>query len=1098
MKNKFTIMENSILASARATYRLILLLIFLLFSTCVFAQQISVTLSADKTTWTVPCGVSSITVEAWGGGGGGGVRNNKNKGVGPGGGGGAYSRVTIPVKVGDAYTYSIGAGGIAGTDGTSELNNIKVFLDKWKPVKNGKETTFSINGVILTANGGIGALDNTTTNDPYNVGTPAKSVNFGAGGLASTNPLPGAAFVSYSGGKGGKGGNAPGKSGGGGGAGQYGGTGGDPTGSTGGSSTTPGGKGADGVSSNTKGSDGIAFGGGGSGGNKNDSTTRDGGKGGDGGIVVTYTIEPAIQPAASITSDKGNSLSCSVKDVILTANGGTTGFEVSNLWYQGNSCPTYAYINEFSGQLATDYTTVGKLIDGNQTLTATSRDPMIHMEEVLLQKGTVVVSKYKYLTIRYRVTTAPAGDHNFEIYFKKEGQSLSEDKVVRKSINTDGNWHVLNIDMSTHSYNLKNNWNNIDGDITGWRFDYSTVAGTVIDLDYIVLSDMPAIEASSSDRDDSKIKVSPTAETNNYKVIKISELDRCINRSTNCTNIAVERTNNKFKSAIGLWNDKLNWSRGVVPINDDCVIIPSDKNVEINIKDAVAKNVKVEAGGKLTIKKDNSLTVTDAIINESGVDNVIIESDGNLIQINEDANINTGSITAKRDLTLSTGRLQYNYMISPLEDQNLSTIYKSAGFSTASVLYHNETNNKFYNSSGAYIKGRGLAVKEPSSSFSLDTMEAVFRGKPVNGEFTYQLINSNNTNSNRGYNLIGNPYPSNMDLITFYNNNSADGHLSPTFYFWDNKANTQTSQMGDRYGGQAYAQFNATTPPGVGTGSKAAKGDDGAAGSKLPTKYVKVGQGFMAKVIGAPSKTVTFNNSIRKAESAEGFFGKGKQNEISFDRFWLNMISPSNIASNIAVVYFVEGNNAFTRDDSRAMGGSDALYSLVDDEKVSINGKASFTSDDVVKLGTTHFAPGNYSMVLDKREGVFDNGQNIYLKDKRSGIVTNLSDSNYVFQANAGENTDRVEIIFKPETVLVTDSKVKESVVVYRDGNNFIIQSPKIIQRVEVYDSSGKFITALKSNSKQNILDASSMTSGMYVLKITSDDLEVTTRKIVR
>ena len=48
-------------------------------------------------TFTVPAGVTSITVEAWGGGGRGGTRTSGHNVALAGGGGGAYSRSTLTV-----------------------------------------------------------------------------------------------------------------------------------------------------------------------------------------------------------------------------------------------------------------------------------------------------------------------------------------------------------------------------------------------------------------------------------------------------------------------------------------------------------------------------------------------------------------------------------------------------------------------------------------------------------------------------------------------------------------------------------------------------------------------------------------------------------------------------------------------------------------------------------------------------------------------------------------------------------------------------------------------------------------------------------------
>src|SRR5690606_2923348 len=60
-------------------------------------------------TFTVPEGVTSITVQTWGGGGRGGSRTSSSNGTG-GGGGGAFSQSTLTVTHGTTYVVYVGSG----------------------------------------------------------------------------------------------------------------------------------------------------------------------------------------------------------------------------------------------------------------------------------------------------------------------------------------------------------------------------------------------------------------------------------------------------------------------------------------------------------------------------------------------------------------------------------------------------------------------------------------------------------------------------------------------------------------------------------------------------------------------------------------------------------------------------------------------------------------------------------------------------------------------------------------------------------------------------------------------------------------------------
>src|SRR5690606_32165239 len=119
---------------------------------------------------------------------------------------------------------------------------------------------------------------------------------------------------------------------------------------------------------------------------------------------------------------------------------------------------------------------------------------------------------------------------------------------------------------------------------------------------------------------------------------------------------------------------------------------------------------EVSASSTLTVPANKTLAVRNRMINNGSGSNVILESDANLIQTENNV-LNVGEITAKRNLTFRNNeRKEYNYLISPVEGVNLKTgIYKTNAMDSVtspSVLYHSEAANYFSNSSGAYIKGR--------------------------------------------------------------------------------------------------------------------------------------------------------------------------------------------------------------------------------------------------------------------------------------------------------------------------------------------------------------------------------------------------------
>jgi hypothetical protein len=218
------------------------------------AQDTVETYTADGT-FTVPQGVTTITVEAWGAGGGGGTRTSD--GEAGGGGGGAYAKSVIPVVPEGSYPVVVGTGGNSGTNGGSS----------------------SFDGTTVVAAGGIRGTNNNSTG--------------GAGGSAGNST----GDVVYAGGNGADAGYTSNGwwntyySGGGGGAAGSTGNGKDASGQTGGAATDEnGGSGANGVTNSSDGKDGSQYGGGGSGARRNwEWNSRSGGSGADGFVRITYT-----------------------------------------------------------------------------------------------------------------------------------------------------------------------------------------------------------------------------------------------------------------------------------------------------------------------------------------------------------------------------------------------------------------------------------------------------------------------------------------------------------------------------------------------------------------------------------------------------------------------------------------------------------------------------------------------------------------------------------------------------------------------------------------------------------------------------------------
>ncbi|MCZ2396148.1 MAG: G8 domain-containing protein, partial [Chitinophagales bacterium] len=475
-----------------------------------------------------------------------------------------------------------------------------------------------------------------------------------------------------------------------------------------------------------------------------------------------------------------------------------------------------------------------------------------------------------------------------------------------------------------------------------------------------------------------------------------------------------------YNGASSVW-DGTNWSYGA-----PSELYPLKAVIESNYNTGTAGSFSacsctVNPNKLLTISPNTYVKVRDNIINNGSV---VVESDGNLIQEKDAGTYSgTGVFTAQRNVTalhnVST-KMDYVFWSSPVASQNLQTF--SPGTPANYIQQYNEATDYFTPASGSFSKGKGYAIRaEVSAAIPANTAgynkTYQFTGVPNNGIIPVAVTKNGN-----GYNLLGNPYPSNINYDALLAANPT--LLKKSVWFWTNKV-YQPNQQGSSYNQANYVVYNPET----------------GANSPGVTGVIKVGQGFIVEALKGGN--LNFQNSYGVGKdlrvTTSGVF---YQKNTDKNRFWLQLIAPSKMVNSQMVGYFEGATDGYDADfDAEAMVfTSDLFYSVLNDKRLLIQAKSSqFKVEDQIRLGANFFENGTYTIKLEQPEGIFINGQSVYLKDRQNGTITNLSESSYTFEANKGENTDRFEIIYRPETVLVTDSKVKDAVVVYRDRDHFVI-----------------------------------------------------------
>jgi hypothetical protein len=242
------------------------------------------------------------------------------------------------------------------------------------------------------------------------------------------------------------------------------------------------------------------------------------------------------------------------------------------------------------------------------------------------------------------------------------------------------------------------------------------------------------------------------------------------------------------------------------------------------------------------------------------------------------------------------------------------------------------------------------------------------------GPATGKLSFANATTTSKGFNMVGNPYASTIDLTALYNtNNNASTGIFPTIYLLNPDKNT----------GQGYVVYNAAT----GASSLPTKSKLTNAALVASSRYVVSGQGFIVQARSTSTK-LTFDETHKvPAQQRSGgnlLMGLPKQ-EYAQSNFFMKMEQDS-IVSDYCGIYF-SNNNSDGYDENDAIdldAASPKVYMssyTTDTRRTAINSMGDYTNGKNIKLYVNSVADGLYKLKIEEITNI-DTLYDIWLMDK--------------------------------------------------------------------------------------------------------------------
>ncbi|AXG72785.1 T9SS C-terminal target domain-containing protein [Flavobacterium arcticum] len=535
-----------------------------------------------------------------------------------------------------------------------------------------------------------------------------------------------------------------------------------------------------------------------------------------------------------------------------------------------------------------------------------------------------------------------------------------------------------------------------------------------------------------------------------------------------------------------VWNGDA-WTAGSAPAIIDAAIIEGAYNTAED-GTFTAATLIINEGGSLVIASGDNITITGAVVNNIDASAFIVENNANLIQVNNVEN--TGDIQVQKNSS-ALYRLDYSLWSAPVTGQNL------LAFSPQTLT------NRFYDydestdlltavtpGSNNFQPGYGYLIRMPNNHVSFvneetagETWTGTFEGTPNNGTVTVPMESAFN-----GYNLVGNPYPSPVNIAAFYAANSGTLELGSALYFWRKRNNPDATT----YASITLAAYIANSAAGGDTGSGTFTG--------ISDEWViNQGQGFFVKATGG---SLVFNNAMRMPVNNNQFFRTTEEAQQQSSRLWLNLVTEGKF-SQTAIVY--NPNTTLDLDygwDGKSIIGDGpvTIYTMAQDITLAIQARPEFDTEDQVALGIYVETAGNYTISLDHVDGLFTEGQDVYLKDNVAGQTINLKAADYTFSTEAGQFNERFEIIYTIQALDSNDFAITPNeVVVYQTNSDININAGILdITAVSVYDMRGR---TLYSNNDVNAseLIVSNLESAQQVLIVNiTTNKGIVTKKIVR
>ncbi|SCX89808.1 Por secretion system C-terminal sorting domain-containing protein [Nonlabens sp. Hel1_33_55] len=412
-----------------------------------------------------------------------------------------------------------------------------------------------------------------------------------------------------------------------------------------------------------------------------------------------------------------------------------------------------------------------------------------------------------------------------------------------------------------------------------------------------------------------------------------------------------------------------------------------------------------------------------------------------------------------------------------------------------------------------------------------------FRGIPNNGDIEVGVAQGD-------FSLIGNPYPSALDLKDFLFDNP---EITPEIYFWDSQSTTHLlieyeggygvytpGAMGiegddGEFVPATFIKYDENGVPISGSEDDVTGGPSFPVGAGTTRRYAPVGQGFMIvrdnDVTGNPfavgSKgTATFSNSQRdlvKENNSNSFFkaapGSGSDQSTNANTTFVRpkiiintfinksynrqMILSFGEGATLGYDWGLEGSNNANRVNTD-------IYMPLENNEYVIQSVPFSKNETAVPVA---FKTANNSATFQIRVATainFDT-EKVLIHDKQTNTYHDILNDSYTITTEKGLVDDRYEIVFEEKSTLSNGDEILTSNAFNIFQNNerslLTILNPasKEVSNISVFDLAGRLVAqqSPKEANQEFTFNTTSYSTGIYIVKVATRNDEEMAQKVI-